>query len=64
MNLFSVVVCIVLLINPALLRGRWEIVSFSGYDKLISSTRNQALEPDEYLKMVDNYNLYMDSTYY
>jgi len=64
MNIYNLIVYLILVIDPSLLNGKWEIVTFPGYEKVISSSRNQGMEADEYLKMLNNYNLYMDSTYY
>ncbi|MBS9523459.1 hypothetical protein KI659_05435 [Litoribacter alkaliphilus] len=55
---------LLLIIDPTLILGEWKIVSYPAYEKLISSPRTGDLDPDDYLKSLDIYNLYMDSTYY
>jgi len=63
-KILTTLILVFALIDPTLLSGKWKIESFPAYDFLLASSLEKGVESDQYLKMLEIYNLYMDSSYY
>jgi len=64
MKTFYMVSLVIILIDPTLLSGKLKIESFPAYDFLLASSLEKGVDSDQYLKMLEIYNLYMDLSYY
>jgi len=64
MKIFCLLSFVLILIDPTLLAGKWKIESFPAYDFLLASSLEKGVDSDQYLKMLELYNLYMDCSYY
>lgn len=47
MNIYSCIVCMVLIIDPALLNGKWKIESYPAYDFLLASSLKKGIDSDQ-----------------
>jgi len=64
MKLLLCIIFLFALIDPTLLAGKWKVDSFPAYEFLLASSLEKGIDSGQYLKMLELYNLYMDSSYY